>query len=108
MAPAKAIFGELEHEVVSTITRDNEQPESEKALGRFHNAEMAKAKVQDSQRARKMRKLQVRAATAGIEFAGTVRDPDDALQAIERREHFLQALLKEEQQGGNQHQEPKV
>ena len=99
MAPAKAIFGNIKHEVVSTITRDNEQGEQAKELGRFHNEEMAEAKVQDSARGRKMRKLQVKAARAGIELTGAVRNPDDALEAIDRRAHFLQAMREEEEQG---------
>ena len=98
MAPAKAIFGNIKHEVVSTITRDNEQGEQAKELGRFHNEEMAEAKVQDSARGRKMRKLQVKAARAGIELTGAVRNPDDALEAIDRRAHFLQAMREEEEQ----------
>jgi len=98
MAPAKAIFGNIKHEVVSTITRDNEQGEQAKELGRFHNEEMAEAKVQDSARGRKMRKLQVKAARAGIELTDAVRNPDDALEAIDRRAHFLQAMREEEEQ----------
>ena len=98
MAPAKTIFSGIKHDVVSTITRDNEQGADAKELGRFHNEEMAQAKAQDTARGRKMRKLQVKAATAGIELAGAVRNPDDALEAIDRRAHFLQAMREEEEQ----------
>jgi hypothetical protein len=107
MAPAKAIFGNIKHEVVSTITRDNEQGADAKELGRFHNEEMAQAKAEDSARGRKLRKLQVKAATAGIELRGAVRNPDDALEAIDRRAHFLQAMREEEErnEAGNQAKE---
>jgi hypothetical protein len=98
MAPARAIFGGIKHAVVSTISRDTEQSEQSKELGRFHNEEMSRAKALDTDRGRKMRKLQAKAAVAGVELTGAVRDPDDALEAIDRREHFLQALRTEEEQ----------
>ena len=98
MAPARAIFGSIKHEVISTVTRDTEQGDQSNELGRFHNEEMARAKTQDGERGRKLRKLQAKAATAGIELAGTVRNPDDALEAIDRRAHFLQAMREEEEQ----------
>ncbi len=96
MAPAKAIFGSIKHETISTITRDNEHSEAEKGIGRFHNAEMVKAKAQDSERARKVSRLQRKAVAAGIRIAGNVRNPDDALEAIERRQHFLEKLRQDE------------
>jgi hypothetical protein len=105
MAPARSIFGGIKHEVVSTITRDNEQGEQARDLGRFHNEAMAQAKAQDAERGRKMRKLQVKAARAGVELAGVVRNPDDALEAIDRRAHFLQAMREEEALSGNHSQE---
>jgi hypothetical protein len=96
MAPAKAMFNSIKHEVISTITRDNQQCDEDKALGRFHNQEMARAKAENTERGRKLRKLQVKAARAGIELTGRVRNLDDALEAIERREHFLRAMREEE------------
>ena len=97
MAPAKAIFNSIKHEVISTITRDNEQGEQANGLGRFHNQQMAQEEAENTERGRKLRKLQVKAAAAGIELTGTVRNPDDALEAIDRRNHFLQAMLEEEE-----------
>jgi hypothetical protein len=97
MAHAKAIFGEVQHEVVSTITRDNEHSEESINLGRFHNAETARAKVQQTERGRKLRKLETKAARAGVDLTGPVRDPDDALEAIDRRAQFLKAMHEEEE-----------
>ncbi|HOX58995.1 MAG TPA: hypothetical protein P5205_17695 [Candidatus Paceibacterota bacterium] len=108
MAPAKAIFGSIKHEVLSTLVNDNEQPEEVKELGRFHNAATARAKVQDGERGRKLRKLSVRAAAAGIELPGAVRNPDDALEAIGRLKHFEQALLAEEEQSEDSDQAQKA
>jgi hypothetical protein len=42
-----------------------------------------------------LKKLQVKAAAAGIEL-GEVRNPDEALEAIDRREHFRQKMLEKE------------
>jgi hypothetical protein len=110
MAHAKGIFGDIAHEVVSTITRDNDHSEEDKELGRFHNEEMAQAKAKDTERGRKMRKLQVKAATAGIELTGAVRNPDDAMEAIDRRAHFLQAMREDEErsEAGSQAKETKL
>lgn len=100
MAPARTIFGGIKHEVVSTITRDTDQKAEVKALGRFHNEETERAKAHDSERGRKMRKLHTKAAAAGLDLSANVRNPDDALQAIERRSHFLRALEAEESERG--------
>ena len=108
MAPARSIFSSIKHPVVSTITRDNEQGEQAKELGRFHNQEMARAKASDSERGRKMRKLQVKAAAAGIDLAARVRNPDEALEAIDHRAQFLQALQEEEQGGDRNRQKQKA
>jgi hypothetical protein len=95
MAPAAAIFGEIRHEMISTISRDNEQSEDVKALGRFHNAAVETAKAEKSERGKTLKKLQVKAAAAGVEL-GEVRNPDEALEAIDRLEHFRQRMLEKE------------
>jgi len=100
MAPAKAIFSGLKHEVVSTITRDSEQDAQSKELGRFHNQEMVQAKAESTARERKLRKLQLMAAADGIELPTHVRNPDDTLEAMRHRKLYLEAALAQEKQGG--------
>ena len=41
MASAKGVFGDIRHEVISTLTRDNDHSAEEKEFGEFHNAEAA-------------------------------------------------------------------
>jgi hypothetical protein len=41
MASAKGVFGDIRHEVVSTLTRDNDHSTEEREFGEFHNAEAA-------------------------------------------------------------------
>ena len=67
MAHAKGIFGELQHEVVCTITRDKEHSEDSRNLGRFHNEETERAQAEKSEQGRKMRRLQSELAAQGIQ-----------------------------------------
>jgi hypothetical protein len=99
MAPAKAIFSSIKHPVVSTITRDNEHGDQMQRLGKFINEEAAQAKAKGTERDRKLRKLQEKAARSGIRInSGAVRNPDDTLEALDRRNHFLKAMQEEEGQ----------
>jgi hypothetical protein len=97
----KIIYDNLPHPFRTNITRETEQSETTRAAGRFHNEEVEKFRAEKSSTRRKMTKLQQKAAAAGIELAGAVRNPDDALEAIDRREHFLQAMREEEDCGEN-------
>ncbi len=98
MAPAKAIFSSIKHPVVSTITRDNEHGVQMQSLGKFINTQAAVAKSKDTERARKLRALRERAVCAGVNLSTSdVRNPDDALQALDRLKHFESQMEAEEQ-----------
>lgn len=85
MAHAKGIFGQLRHEVVSTITRDGDHTEQEKELGRFHAEEMEKAKTEKSAATRKVKKARAEAAARGVSQSLAERYPERILQAAEMR-----------------------
>jgi hypothetical protein len=110
MAHAKAIFGGLKHEVVSTITRDNELGPEEKELGRFHNEEAEKANTEKSAITRKLHKIQTEAARAGVELSdrtiarikgGDGREADEALDAAQKL-NIYRAQMEAEIQKENQ------
>jgi hypothetical protein len=100
MSHAKGIFGEIRHEVVSTITRDREHSEQSRELGRFHNREMERGQAEKSQWGRKARRLESALAAQGIGMAGPVRDVDEALDAIKKRKIYLDRLKAKEGQAG--------
>lgn len=104
MARAKGIFGEIPHELVSTVTRDNEHSDEVKELGRFHNDQVQRAQAAKSVSGRKLRRLQTKLAVAGIELSGPVRDVDEALDAAEKREMYLNRLRSREQQATTESQ----
>ncbi|MGO9203117.1 MAG: hypothetical protein ACLQM8_21565 [Limisphaerales bacterium] len=99
MAHAKGIFGELQHEVVCTITRDKEHSEDSRNLGRFHNEETERAQAEKSEQGRKMRRLQLELAAQGIQPSGPVRDVDEALDAANKRKLYLARLEAKEKHG---------
>jgi hypothetical protein len=67
MAHAKGIFGDIPHEVISTVTRDNDHNEDVKELGRFHNEETERVKTEQTQAARATTRARQKAAAAGFD-----------------------------------------
>jgi len=97
MAPAKAIFGELKHEVVSTITRDNEHSADEKALGRFHNEASEAFKEEKSRTERSVKRARESAVAAGFEPGHLrLRNPEQVAAAAKRIPSRLEALRRKE------------
>jgi hypothetical protein len=102
MAGANAIFGELRHEVVANITRDSEHSAEEKVLGQFVREETEKAKSEAAATKRTLRKVHIKAAAAGIKLEGQVRNPDEALEALTRREFFRRRMQEKEASQNNE------
>jgi hypothetical protein len=98
MARAKAIYGEMRHEIVSTITRDNEHSEEVKELGRFHNAEVKRERTAQTARTRKLHKIQEQAAAEGIAVSSGVRNPDRVLAGMEMAREYRERIAREEAQ----------
>ena len=82
-ASAKALYGEVRHDLAFTVTRDADHDDATKELGRFHNAEVRAHTAQKSERAGKLRKIQTAAATSGTVVSGNIRNPDRVLQGME-------------------------
>jgi hypothetical protein len=94
MAHAKGIFGGLHHQIVSTVSRDNEQSEESKDLGRFHNAEVEKAREEKSATTRTLRKIQRKAADAQIPLSANIRNPERVLTGIERAKEYREKIAR--------------
>ena len=97
-AAAKALYGEIRHDFVSTITRDTDHDAATKELGAFHNAEVSAHTKQKTERTRKMRKIQTAAVAAGASVNGNVRNPDRVLQGIELEQQMRARLAAKEQE----------
>lgn len=67
-APARAIFGQLQHEVVSTITRDDEHDDATQEAGRHVAISAAEHHEQESTEQREIRSLRRRAEKLGMVF----------------------------------------
>lgn len=79
-AAARALYGEIRHDLVSTVTRDADHDEETRKLGQFHNAEVEAHTAQKSERTRKLSRIQKTAAITGATFNGPIRNPDRVLQ----------------------------
>lgn len=97
MAHAKAIFGRLKHEVVSTVTRDMEQPEDVLELGRFHNQETESYEAAKHSAARRLRKLQREGHRLGVPISQNVRDPNQVQEGLELLQESLLRIAQKEQ-----------
>lgn len=86
---AKALYGEIKHDLVSTITRDGEHDEATMELGRFHNAEAQAHAEQKTDRARKLNRIQ---KSAGATFVGPIKNPDRVLQGQDLAKHYRDRL----------------
>jgi len=83
LAPARAIFGDIQHQVLSTIIRDDAHDEPTRELGRFVNDEVEKHKTEQNAEDRKRRKIQREAKAIGASVNGHVQNPDLVLDGIE-------------------------
>jgi hypothetical protein len=95
MAHARGIFGELKHEVVSTITRDNEHSAESRELGRFHDEEADRFQAEQADSARTQRKARAQASALGASEQVLDRHPDRILKAAEMRRHAEQLRQQE-------------
>lgn len=103
MAPAKAIFGELKHEMVSTITRDNEHSAEEKALGRFHNEQAEQFKTEKNQTERRVRRARQKVLEAGFDPSrARLKNPEAVAEAAGRITSRLEALRAKEAEEAEQ------
>jgi hypothetical protein len=102
MAPARAIFGELEHEVTSTITRDNAHTAQERALGRFHNEVTGRARAEQTRGERSLRRLHAAAAAAGVALPARIRNVEEAADALAKREIYRRRLEAKELEAGRE------
>ena len=96
---AKVIYGNIQHRIISTITRDNEQDADTAALGEFHNREVAEFENEQSATTRKLSKIQRTAAAAGIPIPRNVRNPDRVQEGLDREREIMERLARRQQPG---------
>jgi hypothetical protein len=97
MAHAKGIFGEIPHEVITTITRDNEHSEEVKELGRFHNQESERFEAERTVSERDTRRARTKAAAAGFDPSRLrIKNPKLVAAAAERIADRFAALRQKE------------
>jgi len=97
MAHAKGIFGEIPHEVTSTITRDNAHSEEDKELGRFHNQETERVRTEQTEAARTIKRARQKAAAAGFDPSRLrIKNPKRVEEAAERIAAKFAALREKE------------
>ena len=93
MAHAKGIFGDIPHEVISTVTRDNDHSEQDKELGRFHNQETERVKTQQTQFARATTRARQKAAAAGFDPSRLRIKNPKRVEEVRGRDTIRSALL---------------
>jgi hypothetical protein len=97
MAHAKGIFGEIPHEVVSTITRDNDHSEEVKELGRFHNQEGERFEADRTQGERDTRRARKKAAAAGFDSSRLrIKNPKRVAEVVDHIADRFAALRQKE------------
>lgn len=74
-ATARAIFGQLQHEVVSTITRDDEHDDATKEAGRHVAIAAAEHHEQESAEQREIRSIRRRAGKLGRQITADLSTP---------------------------------
>ena len=89
---AKVIYGAIRHPIISTITRDNEQDPDTAALGEFHNREVAEFETEQTAATRKLRKVRLTAAAAGIPIPRNIRNPDRVQEGVDREREIMARL----------------
>lgn len=100
-AAAKTLYGEIKHDLVSTITRDADHDAATKELGRFHNAEVEQHTQQKTERTRKLSKIQKASAALGAPVRANIRNPDRVLQGIELEQQMRARLAERETESGS-------
>jgi len=80
---AKTIYGNIQHPTIASIARDASASEPAKELGRFVNQEAETFQAEQSATTRKLRKIQLTAAAAGIAIPGRIKNPERVMQGLE-------------------------
>jgi hypothetical protein len=97
MAHAKGIFGDIPHEVISTVARDNDHSEQDKELGRFHNQETERIRTEQTETARTTTRARQKALAAGFDPSRLrIKNPKRVAEAAGRITERFAALRQKE------------
>ncbi len=89
---ARTIYGQIKHPMIYTIQRPSMEDDKNRELGRFHNEEVAKHKTEQSETTRKLRKIQIQAATTGAPVNHLIRNPDRVLTGLTREQEIRERI----------------
>jgi hypothetical protein len=104
MGHAKGIFGEIQHEVVSTIARDNDHSTEEKGLGRFHNEATEAYQQEKTKTARSVNRARQKASRAGFDPDHLrIKNPEAVAAAADRIADRFAALRQKEAEEETKH-----
>jgi hypothetical protein len=98
--PAKAIFGNIRHSAIATITRDNQVDEATKDLGRFHQDQVEQFRAEKSANTRKLRQIQMDAASLGVTVNPQIRNVDRVQAGIEWEKEIRERLARKNAPAG--------
>jgi hypothetical protein len=99
MKRGKVIYDTLPHPFRSSVSRQTEQTEATREVGRFHNAEMEKFKTEKSKTARQTTRAREKVNQAGFDPSNLrLRNPERAAEAAERIADRLADLERKEAQ----------
>jgi hypothetical protein len=79
----RAIYGDIQHPKVSTITRDADATSPVSELGRFHIEETERFKEEMTTEKRTVAKIHRAADAAGIALPAAIRNPERVLEGVE-------------------------
>lgn len=102
MAHAKAVFGDVKHDLISTVSRDSEHSETTKELGRFVQEQTSEAIQAKSNSTRATNRATRKAAIAGFEPARLrMKNPEQVEEAVESIQERLARLKAKEAEEAN-------
>jgi hypothetical protein len=85
---ARLIYGEVQHDRIATISRDDSVGEADAALGRFHNAETETFRQECAATTRTLRKIQTATAVRSLPVNLNIRNPGRVLHGIEMEDSW--------------------
>jgi hypothetical protein len=86
------VVANIQHPLLSHVTRDNDYPEPAKELGRFHEQELAAHKEEAASDTRKLNRIRKQAAILGAPVNGRVRNPDRVSEGQAAEQEALELL----------------
>ncbi len=92
----QGLYGNLKHNFVHTVVRDARYSPETKALGAFHNQEVARAQEAQRTETRTLSKINASAATAGVRVNRHMKNPARVLQGLELEKQARERIAQQQ------------